>query len=490
VIKPITQPVIGELKKLQDGLETQKLAKKFDLKKAGSADGTQNKPEADATTMSPTEIELHAHVNEVVSQAYGKVVQGLKSINADLDILKADLNVEQDIESIKDSGLHLGPKVHVKADGHKSHIQSAASHSGNLVRSYKKFQSDNNLIARVPQYPESWFHHSRLIFIGATVEFILAFPFYYEVAASLLAAFGFAFLVVVLNILPIFISGNLFRFINHVSPAKKWGYSFLSAFLFLLFIAAILLAGHLRTAIGAVVEGLSTGIVDAFSLMTQAGKMAFLTFIDRPFALGGDVLALMFMIASFGFGIFTAWKAYTLDDEYPGYGALDRQKLTAEASLNEKRASMFENLDSLFKESSENTKKAFDEVRSRCNDIVYQITEYRNLAEAYALFYHQSNTNLKSALQIYRAANIYVRSREAPEYFDSEVIIEGLSPETLEPLRQSDIDLADTLDGSVQRLVNVYNETQKIIKSSQKDLYNELSKEVKEIVIRAEKGEA
>ena len=484
----MTHPLISELKKLQLSLETQKLGKKFDLKKAGSADGTQNRPEADATTMSPTEIELHAHVNEIVSAAYGKVVQAQKSIKADLDVLKADLNVEQDVASIKDSLDHLGPKILVETNRHTSLVKAAAEHFGSLTRSFKKFKSDNGLESRVPHYPEEWFRHSRLIFIGAALEFLLAFPFYFEVSGTPLAAFGFAFLVVILNILPIFLFGNLFRFVNHVSPVKKAGFVSFSVICFILFLTAILLAGHLRTAIGEVVERLAVGGVDDFSLMTQAGKMAFSTFISSPFSLGGDVLAIMFMIASFAFGIFTAWKAYTLDDEYPGYGALDRQRKASEASLNSERSSMFLALDNAYKESSDVIKRVFNEARSRCSSIVYQIAEYQNLCEAYSLFYDQANANLKSAVQIYRAANIYVRSKPTPDYFSEDLAVDGLAPDTLEPMRQQDLDLASTLEETVEHLVQVYNETQKKLKDDQRSRYDQLSAELTEVVRLAAQG--
>lgn len=485
----MTHPLIVELSKLQDSLETQRLEKKFELKKAGSSDGAQNKPDPNSTTMSPTEIQLRAYVTETLSSAYGNVIRLLQSFKADLDILKADLNVEQDIVSIRDSGGHLLPRVKVETDSHKNSIRGAAEHFGNLTRSFKKFKSDNNLESKVPQYPEQWFHHSRLLFIGAALEFILAFPFYYEVAGTPIAAFGFAFLVVILNVLPIFIFGNLFRFKNHVVSTKKFGFLSLSVFCFGLFLAAILLAGHLRTAIGSVVEKDLAGAVDDFSLMTQAGKLAFSTFINSPLSLGGDVLALMFLIASFGFGIFTAWKAYTIDDEYPGYGALDRQRRGAEADLTKKRTLMFDELNKVFLESSQNTKKDYNKAKARCNDIVYQIAEYQNVIEAYNLFYQQANTNLKSALQIYRAANIYVRSTKAPAYFEEEIHVDGLDPKSVEPVRQSDIDLAKTLDDTADLLVNVYNETQRKMQEDQKLLYEKTSSDIEKIIISAQKGE-
>jgi len=484
----MTHPLIAELKKLQISLETQKLGKRFDLKKAGSADGTQNRPEPVSTTMSPTEIELHAHVNEIVSTAYGKVVEVQQSINADLDVLKADLNVEQDIASIKDSFNHLSPKVRVATDQHKGLVKAAAEHFGSLTRSFKKFKSDNNLESKVPNYPEDRFKHSRLIFFGAALEFLLAFPFYFEVSGTPVAAFGFAFLVVILNILPIFIFGNLFRFVNHVSPTKKFGYVSFAVLCFLLFLTAILLAGHLRTAIGEVVERLAAGAIDDLSLMTQAGKIAFSTFINSPLSLGGDVLAIMFMIASFAFGIFTAWKAYTIDDEYPGYGPLDRQRRAAEADLNSEKARIFLALDNVYRESSEVTKKVFSEARARCSSIVYQIAEFQNITEAYSLFYDQANANLKAAVQIYRAANIYVRSEPPPDYFIEDLTVDGLSPDTLDSLRQQDLELASTLEKTVELLVGVYNETQKKLKDDQRLRYDQLSSELEEVVRSAGQG--
>jgi hypothetical protein len=340
----------------------------------------------------------------------------------------------------------------------------------------------------VPHYPEDWLKHSKLIFIGAALEFLLAFPFYFEVSGTPVAAFGFAFLVVILNILPIFLFGNLFRFVNHASRAKKVGYVSFATVCFFLFLTAILLAGHLRTAIGEVVERLATGGIDDFSLMTQAGKIAFKTFMSSPLSLGGDVLAIMFMIASFAFGIFTAWKAYTIDDEYPGYGALDRQRRASEASLNAAKAEMFLALDNAYKESSEVIKSVFNAARGRCSSIVYQIAEYQNLGEAYSLFYDQANANLKSAVQIYRAANIYVRSKDPPDYFSDDLAIDGLSPDALDPLRPQDSDLASGLEGTVELLVGVYNETQKKLKDEQRLRYDQLSNELAGVVRLASQG--
>ena len=483
----MAHPVLEELNRIQAELDTQKLSKKFKLQQAGGGDGTHNRPDQNSTTMSPTEIELSAYVNELASKAYGKVVQALQALRADLDTSTADLNVEQDIETIRNSGQHLSPNVMVETDRNKTEIIWAAKAYGSLERSFREFQVNNNLTSRVPSYPVSKTVHLKWLWIGMVAEFALAFPFYLEVANNALSAFLFSFLMVILNVMLAFIAAYLFRYINHVSLPKKVGYTTLSVICFVLFLIAILMAGHLRTAISVV---LSREGLDTFDLMRAAGEQGFRTLTSDPLAVGGDIVPLMFLIASFGFGLFTAWKAYTVDDEYPKYGDIDRQKNNSYSVLDEKTKGLFSSLDKVYKDSFDHTKRTFDHTRTKYTNIIVFITEYRNLLEAFGRFHDQATINLNASVQIYRAANNFVRNSSPPRYFEDELTIESVSHESLPSVRDSDLALADSLTSAMDKLMTVYSSTLAEMKSSQKALYEELAAEIRKIRDLAVRGEA
>jgi hypothetical protein len=179
-----------------------------------------------------------------------------------------------------------------------------------------------------------------------------------------------------------------------------------------------------------------------------------------------------------------------VDDEYPKYGDIDRQKNNSYSVLDEKTKGLFSSLDKVYKDSFDHTKRTFDHTRTKYTNIIVFITEYRNLLEAFGRFHDQATINLNASVQIYRAANNFVRNSSPPRYFEDELTIDSVSQESLPSVRDSDLALADSLTSAMEKLMTVYSSTLAEMKSSQKTLYEELAAEIRKIRDFAVRGEA
>lgn len=463
--------------------EAEVLIKKFKLKETGSSDGTNNKPDTNATLMSPVEIELQAYVSAIATKSYNAYDKEIRKIISERDNITNSINIDQDIEAISNTEDTHKPHIEVECAQHKAQIMNAANYLGRMERSFSKFKIDNGLTHVEPRYPENKIKHIQWVGIGAIIELILAIPFYNEVANNLISAIGLGFLVVTLNILLAYIAGDRLRFFNHVNINKKITFTSLGVAMLGMFIAAILMAGHLRTAIINIVsanEGNDS--YNPLSLIFEAGKQAWVSFKESPFALGGDVVPIMFLFASFGFGIVVMWKAYTSDDEYPGYGPIDRQRKAAFMELNQKRRDMFTSLDEKFKSSASTTKNSFNSSKTKCEQVISNIADHRSLLNQANNHINTLNNNLNASAQTYRAANEYVRNIPKPDYFQSELTLSGINTSELPQVASSDEELENTLQDKVQELTDAYNKTIQAIKIQQKNLYTNLNNEIDEAI--------
>jgi hypothetical protein len=308
-----------------------------------------------------------------------------------------------------------------------------------------------------------------------------------EVASTPISGIAFGLLVVVINVLLSFIAGDRLRFINHSKMHIKIPYVILSTVMFLCFLSAIIIAAHLRQAIANVISNpeFSNSTLD---LMGAAGRQAFITAHDSPLSFGSDATAILFFLASFGFGILVCWKGYTHDDEYPGYGAIDRQKKTKEIELQDAKENLFKNINATLNSYKSELKKVFNDSTARCEQIIENITDHKLLlSHASRKFIHYQN-NLNSALSIYRAANEFVRTTDVPEYFKVKSSLANDHYCELIQVTEDDEIVEKSIQNHIKQLTEIYNTTSSSLSKYEGEILDDLHKKIAIIISNQTQG--
>ena len=473
--------------KYDNQLSVDEVSKKYKLQLQGGIDGKDNVPKFDSEVSSPTELTVISHFNEISIKAFNLYSTNIGRLIEERKNIKNELNIDENISTINRIQNQYKPKVFHCLEENKSKIASKAEEYGDLVRNFKNFQLQNHLTSRSPSYPESNVSHLKWIIVGAVVELFLAIFFYMEVSSTPLSGIAFGLLVVVINVLLSFISGDRLRFINHKDIKQKIPYTTLSIIMFLCFMSAILIAAHLRQAIVKVVSNpdFSNSTLD---LMGEAGRQAWITAHADPLSFGSDATAVLFFLASFGFGVLVCWKGYTHDDEYPGYGAIDRQKKLKELDLQTTKEYLFNEIQAILNNNKSELKKVFQDSVSRCEQIIENITDHRlQLSHASRKFTHYES-NLNSALSIYRAANVFVRTTDAPNYFSHVQSLENDHFSELELVTEVDEGVEMSLKEHIRQLTDTYNSESTSLSTFEGATLDEVHKTVSLLVSKSTLG--
>lgn len=463
------------------------VAKKFKLQQQGGVDGKDNLPKSDSNIMSPTELALVGHYNEIATKAFNLYNSNIGRLIEERTNLSNELNINENLGAIKRIQEQFKPKIFHSLEDNKQKINAKAIEFGDLIRNFKNFQLQNQLTSRTPNYPISNLSHFKWILAGALIELILAVFFYMEASSTPLSGILFGFLVVVINVLLSFISGDRLRFINHKELNLKLPYVGLSIIMFLCFLTAIIIAAHLRQAIVNVISNpdLANSTID---LMGKAGQQAWLTAKESPFSFGSDATSVLFFLASLGFGVLVCWKGYTRDDEYPGYGEIDRQKNRKELELQAAKENLFTEIKEILNSNKSELKKVFTDSVARCEMIMETITDHRlQLAHASKKFKHYEN-NLNNSISVYRAANQFVRSTDSPSFFSENLSLESEHHSELQTITKSEEDVESSLKGQIQQLTDAFNTASSELSSYEGEVFDDVHTTINQVISNATNG--
>ncbi len=234
------------------------------------------------------------------------------------------------------------------------------------------FRLANKLSKREAYYPKSYILHFAWIFVFIFVEALINAYFFGEASSlGLLGGVLIGFVTSFFNVTLSTIAGYLLRYKNHVSWFKK----ILGLFTFTLLLAAIfvlhLFIAHYR-------EILSVNPhVEIWSVVEPMLK--------EPFALH-DMETIILISLGLLVTLFSIFKGMSLDDRYPGYGAVYRRWREKEdqflASKKQARKLMRELYSVSLKKSDEmvatlsSSKKALDNLHSDMSAFINAYTGY------------------------------------------------------------------------------------------------------------------
>ena len=295
-------------------------------------------------------------------------------------------------------------------DRHRAEYEEAA-------RDLKNFRQRHGL-SRVAHYPSNKVAHWLWVPAAMIVESFAGANLLGSVSrGGVIEGWMVAVVLTVVNVLLGIWAGRVWRF-------ARWdrGLARLSACLQSVFCTAVALlwngvAGHVRDVY---VLAENTGALEA---PDEAFATAWRTMIEHPLpweSLPSAGLALV-GIAVF---VLTAYKTYTADDPFPGYGVRHRK------------------VEALHDRYQDGLNDALDELKSARNEANVQISEIKDryemdragwesaldrlrmVVDDYPVNLRQYNKDLAYLLAAYRDANLAARTAAPPPFFDSEPTID------------------------------------------------------------------
>jgi len=273
----------------------------------------------------------------------------------------------------------------------------------------EKFKHKNS-ITREASYP-----NSKILYIGIIMVILLSetsLNAYFFAKGNELGLIGGAAQALIISLINIvsafFLGGYLVKKLNLVkkSPLLKYGVivSLIGAAVVIVFFN--LLVGHLRVQLG----------IDPDTAYVEAIK----TFLASPFGLNEFDSIILVIVGLLSFLIaFTDF--YKMDDEYPGYGALDRKYQDALIDFNELKEELLDEIEG----SSRSILNKLETQQMTSKVIMQELMEVpifrQKLQDHYKEYYNYLNNTFNAMLGLYREINNDNRTDDAPAYFRERV---------------------------------------------------------------------
>lgn len=296
------------------------IASRLDQYRAlGQQEASQHRPPSDAAHPDVNETELLAeaaktsaheqHIfDSVVTKASVEVTQAEQKVIA-LKTSVQELLGEQPLRYLIESDL----------SAEKLNLIRAAEQRMRAETDWKFFRERNG-IAQQAVYPDSRVGHLGWVAVAVLGE-TLVNAFFYENEQGLLGGFFVALAIAVVNMGSAFFLGYGFRYKNlRAVESKVAGWLCMIAFLLIMLYCNTLFAAfraHYQTLAD---PSDPVQLRAAFAASSRVALGVFRLKLD---------LVDLWSFVLFGFGLLLScisfWKGYTLDDEHPNYGALDRR---------------------------------------------------------------------------------------------------------------------------------------------------------------------
>ena len=307
--------------------------------------------------------------------------------------------------------------LRTKADQSVSDLDKQRAEYEEAARDLKKFRQRHRL-SRVAHYPSSQVAHWLWIPVAMIVESFVSANLLGSVSrGGVIEGWMVALVLTFVNVLLGSWAGRTWRFTHYDRGLVK-----LFAYAQGAFCAAAALiwndvAGHVRD-IHVLAE--KTGALEA---LDEAFATAWRTMIERPLpweSLPSAGLAIV-GIAVF---VLTAYKSYTADDPFPGYGERHRKVEDLHGRYQDDLNDALEELGSTRKEANE----AIEEIKNR-----YEmdragwdsaLDRLRMVVDHYPVNLRQYDKDLAYLLAAYRSANLAARTAVPPPFFDIEPTID------------------------------------------------------------------
>ena len=285
------------------------------------------------------------------------------------------------------------------------------------ARDLNRFRQDHHL-SRVADYPSNQLAHWLWVPVFMIIETFAGANLLGSVSrGGVIEGWMVAAVLTAVNVLLGFAAGRIWRFTHF-----RWG--FVKVFAYaqgaLCAVVALLwndIAGHVRD-VYVIAE--KTGVLEA---PDEAFAIAWRTMVERPLPWESLPSAGLALVGIFVFFL-TAYKSYTIDDPFPGYGAKHRK---AEALRGRYQDDLNDALAEL-KSARDQANLAIEEVKDRheVDRAGWQaaLDRLQMVVDDYPMNLRQYNKDLAYLLAAYRDANLAVRTTSPPRFFDMEPTID------------------------------------------------------------------
>ena len=285
------------------------------------------------------------------------------------------------------------------------------------TRDLSRFRRKHGL-SEVAHYPENQLAHWLWVPVFMIIETFAGAILLGSVSrGGVIEGWMVALVLTVVNVLLGVFCGRMWRFTNY-----WWGFQRISAYLVSVVCALIALAwndvaGHVRDVY---VLAEKTG---AFETLDGAFATGWGIMIERPLPWESLQSAGLALVGLFVFAL-TAYKSYTADDRFPGYGAKHRKEGDLRYSYQDDLEDALDRLQS----QRDEAKADIDEIKSR-----YEMDQagweaaldrLKMVVDDYPMNLRQYNKDLAYLLAAYRDANLSARKSPPPSFFGREPTID------------------------------------------------------------------
>ena len=364
----------------------------------------ENKPPSDAKHLDINEQKINAFFSDKLSSVKQEIYKKVASYEhmsmrvSDISTILAEAKYagEEFIQNI--TTFQESAKQRIKEIKHEYHVRK---------EDIEKFKNKNG-ITREASYPQS-----KILYIGIIMVILLSetsLNAYFFAKGNELGLIGGAAQALIISLINIvfafFLGGYLVKKLNLVkkSPLLKYGVVVSLVIAFIVIVLFNLLVGHLRVQLGINPD---TAYVEAIN-----------TFFANPFGLHEFDSIILVIVGLLSFLIaFTDF--YKMDDEYPGYGQLDRKYQDALIDFNELKEELLDEIEG----SSKSILNKLETQQMTAKVIMQELSEVpifrQKLNDHYKEYYHYLNNTYNAMLGLYREINNDNRTDPAPEYFST-----------------------------------------------------------------------
>lgn len=301
--------------------------------------------------------------------------------------------------------------LEVKVDQSVSNLDKQRAEYEEAARDLKSFRQKHQL-SRVAHYPSNQTAHWLWVLVAGIVESFVSANLLGSVSrGGVIEGWMVALVLTFVNVLLGICAGLMWRFTHY-----SWGFKKLFSFLIATFCATLALiwndvAGHVRDVY---VFAEKTGALEA---PDEAFATAYRMMVERPLpweSLPSAGLALV-GIAVF---VLTAYKMYTADDPFPGYGAKHRKVESLHSHYQDDLNDALSELESARNKANvaiEEIKDRYEMDRASWESTLDRL---RIVVDDYPVNLRQYNKDLAYLLAAYRDANLATRASPPPPFFD------------------------------------------------------------------------
>ncbi len=379
-------------------IDYDELALELDVESLAKQAARDNKPNSENLSSDANELKFKDDLSRRAFQSGNRVKQSLTNLRDSI----MNTSMAKEASEIEEIGVKFERQISSGLNGKIAQLRTMEADYRQLNDDINHFKKVNS-IRRAAFYPDSHILTFSMLFLALILESMLNGVFFAEGSdAGLVGGIAIAFIISFFNISIGFVTGFYLRYKNHVIKSKMFmSYMFLIISIVFSFVFN-LLVGHYREALGIDPDNAKSVAVQKFA----EGIMSIY-----------DVQSWLLIAVGLVFFGLAIYKGYKLDDKYPEYGKICRNREQIKDDINSEKEILFEEFDELH----EDFEVRLDQISKDIQVISKRLNSYVNAIENQESLYSSYKSHLQNCLNYiirsYREINENERSDPIPDYF-------------------------------------------------------------------------